>query len=213
MTGSRSSLAREVPRSPEEQPLKGGREDGFPGLTRYGSILGTPPENILNPVGRHRERKPPELELPDPALDPNRNSPRHGPANAPHDAASKSPALPPSAGDSLQVGKTRSTKYNSSSLPFRYKSIFTPKRVNSTPVFDGPRPLLQKVMSFTGRAHPTAEDEDVPLEAFKELDVRQEEFFRFLLDELLSRLGQMMPVSSGDFDLHGCHSFLLAMPA
>ncbi|OAL51514.1 hypothetical protein IQ07DRAFT_383796 [Pyrenochaeta sp. DS3sAY3a] len=73
------------------------------------------------------------------------------------------------------------------SLPDRYKSIFTPKRMNSMP---GPiaqsqvRPSVRRIFSFSHKT-PPASPGDVPLEAYRDLDFRQAEFFNFLDAELI----------------------------
>jgi hypothetical protein len=71
-------------------------------------------------------------------------------------------------------------------LPSRYKSIFGPKRVNSspgTPVTQDARPLMKRVFSLNHKSGPPSPG-DVPLEAYRELDIRQSEFFQFLDMEL-----------------------------
>ncbi|KAF2179803.1 EXS-domain-containing protein [Zopfia rhizophila CBS 207.26] len=181
--GSRSSLSQEVARSPEEQPLKGSQDQEYPGLTRYGSIIGSPPDRPLRESGDARGRMPPALKLPGAALDSEGASPQPGPA-AGANGKSKTVTLPPNAEDPVQVGKTRSHVGQSSTLPSRYKSIFSPKRINSTPGHDHSRPLLKRVFSLGGKGIPPADLGDVPLEAYRDLDIRQAEFFHFLDMEL-----------------------------
>lgn len=179
--GSRTSLARDVARNPEEQPLNGGKDDPYPGLTRYGSIIGSPPSHDKDSLGK-RTKAPPSLKLPGAALDPEHTSPNTGPSVLSH-SKTKSVQLPPPADNAFEIGKTRSPNRQTSSLPSRYKSVFSPKRVNSTPApppaLDNPRPLLKRVFSMSHKAAPPSPG-DVPLEAFRELDVRQAEFFNFL---------------------------------
>ncbi|KAF2198542.1 EXS-domain-containing protein [Delitschia confertaspora ATCC 74209] len=176
--GSQTSLARGPLGTPEEQPLKGDKDAEFPGLTRYGTILGSPPRERKQ--GRNnREWKPPALELPDPALDLNRVILQTGPELTPTNTKNSK-----SVENAFEIGKTKSPNHASSSLPTRYQSIFTPKRVNSTPGNEPPRPLLRRVLSVTGKGGPSPEIGDVPLEAYREVDIRQEEFFRFLDMEL-----------------------------
>jgi xenotropic and polytropic retrovirus receptor 1 len=185
--GIPSSLAREIPRTPEEQPLTANNDGDFrrTGLTRYGSILGSPPDNEGRDTGDDRGRKAPDLELPDPALDIDHASPHPGPVNGSQDKTAKAVGVvPTNTGNAFEVGKTKSPAPQSSSLPFRYKSIFAPKRVNTTPAPPGQRPFMRRVFTFRGKDMPSPEMGDVPLEAYKDLDIRQEEFFRFLDLEL-----------------------------
>lgn len=126
--------------------------------------------------------------MPGAALDPESASPGIGPA-----AASlkrhKTVKLPsPSNGNAFEVGKTRTPHKKHASLPARYRSIFSPKRMNSMPgpgsgLEPHPRPFIKRVMSMGA---PDAEPSpgDVPLEAYRELDFCQAEFFQFLDAEL-----------------------------
>ncbi|KAF2269470.1 EXS-domain-containing protein [Lojkania enalia] len=179
LNGSRSSLVREIRRSPEEQPLNAGQGQGFPGLTQYGSIIGTPPE-------RKKAKAPPSLKLPQAALDADGLSNSLGPSEAAH-TKSKSVQLPPAEHSAFEVGKTRTPQKQASSLPFRHKSIFSPKGINSTPgtpVAQTARPAWKRALSFSARGTPPASPGDVHLEAYRDLDIRQSEFFHFLDMEL-----------------------------
>jgi hypothetical protein len=184
---SHGSIPTRGARSGEEEPLNGGEDPRHRGLTRYGSILGTPPkESNLS----ERGRAPPSLKLPTAALDPENVSPGLGPSNGPS-AKNKPVESPPSAENgtethnAFEVGKTV-VPATSKSLPARYKSIFSPKRMNSMPggqVAQRPKPLLKRVFSLS-YADPSSSPGDVPLEAYRELDLRQAEFFTFLDMEL-----------------------------
>jgi hypothetical protein len=93
----------------------------------------------------------------------------------------------PSNGNAFEVGKTKTPKKHAS-LPARYRSIFSPKRMNSMPgpgssVEPHPRPFIKRVMSM-GAQEAESNPGDVPLEAYRELDFRQAEFFQFLDAEL-----------------------------
>lgn len=175
--------------NPEATPLNAKKDAKFPGLTRYGSIIGTPPkEGGL----QERVKAPPSLRLPGAALDPENVSPKVGPSSA--HQKSKSVTLPPNAeteadttnvSNAFEVGKTVSPTH-ANSLPARYRSIFTPKRLNSSPSVPFARqskPLLKRVFSMTHGTPPPSPG-DVPLEAYRELDLRQAEFFHFLDMEL-----------------------------
>ncbi|KAF2125479.1 SPX-domain-containing protein [Dothidotthia symphoricarpi CBS 119687] len=148
-------------RTPEEEPLTRAAT-----RTGYGSITG----------GR-----PPSLQLPGAALDPDDASPRK--------QKQRTVQLPESAletDNAFEVGKTRSPQKPHASLPARYKSIFSPKRMNSMPgptVESNPRPSIRRIFSM-GNKSPPPSPGDVPLEAYRELDFRQAEFFGFLDLEL-----------------------------
>jgi hypothetical protein len=185
--GGRGSVPIKETRSREEEPLNAEEDPRHRGLTRYGSILGTPPkESNLS----ERGRAPPSLKLPTAALDPENVSPSIGPSSG-LNRKGKPVASPPSAengtetDNAFEVGKTRSPGA-SKSLPSRYKSIFSPKRMNSMPggqVSQRPKPLLKRVFSLSHAESPQPPG-DVPMEAYKELDLRQAEFFSFLDMEL-----------------------------
>lgn len=171
----RSTLSHEVRRNPEEEPLRSDYEAEGSRTMRYGSI------------SSERGAPPPSLTLPSAALDvASHASQKSGEsaASAPPIRRGKSVRLP----DTLENGDNGPSKpaKDSSSLPLRYRSIFSPKRINSTPgefVSEAPRPLLRRVFSMTQKARPPTPG-DVPTEAYRELDLRQAEFFQFLDLEL-----------------------------
>jgi hypothetical protein len=72
------------------------------------------------------------------------------------------------------------------SLPAKYKSVFSPQRMNSMP---GPitqtksRPSVRRMFSMSQKS-PPASPGDVPLEAYRDFDFRQADFFNFLDSEL-----------------------------
>lgn len=155
-------------------------------VTNYGSITATPPSQIP-PIG------PPSLELPDPALSPSEEAfPRHNRAWRRSRFNPNPHTTPPPVGDenkpgdAYEVGKTRMpAKLHSSQLLPRNHNGFTPRRTMSSPggIIDSPRPrLLRRLFSTAGLESP--QSGDVPLEAYKELDMRQAEYFSFLDKEL-----------------------------
>lgn len=160
---------------------KGSNEAGT--LTSYGSIIPTPPSRPP-PVG------PPSLELPDPALDPDDDSSlrqntlwRHGHHTLPQIVPLRRTAS--TAGDVYEVGRTHTpSKLNATLLP-KHRNPFRPRRTFSAP--GGPpstsRPHFIKRI-FSAAARPSPSVHDVPLEAYKEFDLRQAEFFTFLDKEL-----------------------------
>ncbi|KAF2841148.1 EXS-domain-containing protein [Patellaria atrata CBS 101060] len=176
--------------NPEELPLRGANtDDARPDrMTRYGSIIGSPPSNKSTQT-YNGGRKPPTLELPDPALDPDESSSiiRSGRPAFPANGKSRS-GVSDSSTNAFEVGKTKqppSGSKNNNTLPAKYRSIFKPQRVNSMPPVEGPRPFMKRIMSLGGTRSPgIPRDTDVPLEAYREVDIRQAEFFNFLDLEL-----------------------------
>lgn len=155
-------------------------------MTNYGSIIASPPSRSTK-VG------PPALELPDPALSPSVDSfPRHNRAWRNSRLARNDPhATPPvrraasTAGDAYEVGRTHTpSKLNATLLP-KHRNLFKPRRTISTP--EGASvphrsPFLTRMFSNTGSRSP--QSPDVHLEAYKEFDLRQAQFFNFLDSEL-----------------------------
>ncbi|KAH8732056.1 EXS family-domain-containing protein [Phaeosphaeriaceae sp. PMI808] len=185
-----SSSKRPVPathssRSPEEEPLTKGPEFRRR-TTSYGSIVGSPP---TDEVSKDRARPPPSLKLPGAALDPDNSSPQAGPSTASERKLKKvtlPPTTVPKTDNAFEIGKTRSPGKRNASLPVRYKSVFSPKRVNSDagPITQTtPRPSVRRIFSMSNKTPPVSPG-DVPLEAYRDLDLRQAEFFNFLDMEL-----------------------------
>lgn len=159
-----------------------------PGLgTSYGSFVASPP-NGAQKSSNDRSRAPPSLKLPGAALDPENLSPNVGPSTSLR--KQKTVTLPPVADtdndNAFEIGKTKSPSKKNQSLPSRYKSVFTPRRMNSMP---GPitqaksRPTVRRLFSMSHGTPPQSPG-DVPLEAYRDLDFRQAEFFNFLDAEL-----------------------------
>lgn len=155
-------------------------------VTNYGSIIATPPSRSV-PMG------PPSLELPDPALSPNEEAfPRHNRAWRQSRFNPNPHTTPPPVrnegkpGDAYEVGKTRMpSKLDSSQLLPKNRSVFRNRRTMSTPggTINSPRPrLIRRLFSTAGIESPHIGD--VPLEAYKEFDLRQAEYFTFLDKEL-----------------------------
>lgn len=144
--------------------------------------MGSPPADDASTV---RGRAPPSLKLPGAALDPDRAS-LGGPAAASPKQPKRVSIQPPPApatDNAFEVGKTRSP---ASSLPARYKSVFSPIRMNSDA---GPitqtksRPSVRRLFSLNHKTPPGSPG-DVPLDAYRDFDLRQAEFFSFLDMEL-----------------------------
>lgn len=158
---------------------------GSGAVTNYGSFIPSPRANVP-PMG------PPSLELPDPALSPNEEHfPRHNRAwrhsrfnPNPHTTPPSSDRLNPNPADAYAAGKTHTPLTSSQLLPNK-RNIFKPRRTFSTPG-GGTAPSrpsrLRRIFSAAGGETPQMND--VPLEAYKEYDVRQAEYFTFLDKEL-----------------------------
>jgi hypothetical protein len=176
-------------RTPEEEPLtqSGGEQRDWG--NNYGSFGGNLPDGAQN-KSTANAKAPPSLKLPGAALDPEDVSPQVGGASGASMRRQKIVTLPPPAENSnenaFEVGKTVSPNKHHSSLPNRYKSVFSPKRMNSLP---GPitqhksRPSVRRIFSLSNKTPPDSPG-DVPLEAYRDLDFRQAEFFNFLDGEL-----------------------------
>jgi hypothetical protein len=129
------------------------------------------------------------LKLPGAAMDSERASPRTEPSSEPiqRPRTVTLPGAETEGHNAFEVGKTVSP-HKHKSLPARYKSIFSPKRMNSMPgpgssVQPHPRPILERVFS-AGAQTSLPDPGDVPLDAYRELDYCQAEFFTFLDLEL-----------------------------
>ena len=155
-------------------------------MTNYGSIIASPPSRSTK-VG------PPALELPDPALSPSVDSfPRHNRAWRNSKMARNDLHVTPpirrtasTAGDAYEVGRTHTPSKLSATLLPKHRNLFKPRRTFSTP--EGASvpqrsPFLTRMFSNTGERSP--QSPDVHLEAYKEFDVRQAQFFNFLDLEL-----------------------------
>ncbi|KAL2690861.1 putative signal transduction protein Syg1 [Phyllosticta citricarpa] len=134
-------------------------------------IPGSPP---LRSRGGHLS----SLALPDPAIDPD------APDAAP-DRRRGSSASPPTTPKRQMLPR----QHSSSAIPpprtnsqGNFKGIFQAKKTYISPVTEGSRVQLKKVLSLGTTA--VVQDADVPLEAYKDIDTRQQEFFQFLDQEL-----------------------------
>ncbi|KAF2403151.1 SPX-domain-containing protein [Trichodelitschia bisporula] len=160
-----ASRARPTPRQPARQPtlprrestpLIGDEPSELPHLTRYGSIVGTPPSGYT-PTASARGRGVPSLELPDPALNVSRQN----------TAESKDMAARP----------FPSKGSNGTSLPRRRSTMGLLRGGSDSGAGGG-------IKRFFGRGAATSSGDEFPLEAFRDLDVRHAEFFNFLDMEL-----------------------------
>ena len=165
---------------PETQPLTGpyGSSGAYAvGIPRYGSIIGSPPE-------RETSAGMPSLELPDPAMsNPDTRSRRsQGSWSISAPRTMVSAQNPSNSADAYHIGETQAPhKSLSMALP---RHMFQPKRTFSTPSGNAntSRPLIKRLFSAAPMESPTTSD--VQLNAYRELDAKQEEFFAFLDKEL-----------------------------
>lgn len=166
-----------VPMPPETQPLratKSGQAEQAQAPRNYGSIVATPPRQRTSP--RH-DLTP--LKLPDPALSSGKLPSR---ADLPADDKKQLSAPPsPGSSDAYHVGPTQTPNRKPFNLP---RHVFRSARSMSIPQASavGPSPFLRRMLSGAGRVTP--QSPDVPLGAYKELDIKQDEFFNFLDKEL-----------------------------
>lgn len=84
-----------------------------------------------------------------------------------------------------EAGKTVSPARSKINLATRHLSVFHPKRIDSIATLDSANmPRTKRYMSFAGTSTLTPRSLDVPLEAYREVDLRQADFFNFLDNEL-----------------------------
>jgi hypothetical protein len=146
----------------EGQPLRRGED-----TTNYGSFIPTPPG------------PPSLLELPDPALDP--NDAEH-PGQQGNKENGKRRAQP--ASNAYEIGKTQSPSTKSPT-----HRLFRHRRTFSQPDVSVPRPFIHRILTTGGSLSKKRGDlapyhRDVPLESYRELDLRQAEFFGWMDKEL-----------------------------
>lgn len=187
--GGQASQGSQLGRTPEEEPLNQGRRELSYLGSSYGSFAATSPPNGIQKGFPGKSKAPPSLKLPGAALDPENVSPHVGLSGEPL-TKTKTVTLPPPAepetDNAFAVGKTRAPHKSHHSLPAKYKSVFSPKRMNSTPApvsSSHPRPSVRRLFSASNKT-PPASPGDVPLEAYRDFDFRQAEFFNFLDGEL-----------------------------
>ncbi|KIW18268.1 hypothetical protein PV08_02556 [Exophiala spinifera] len=174
--------------TPERTPLAKGQNDQSKWQTRYGSIIGTPPDDGETP-GHFAA-----LELPDPAISPVIHKPNQ---TAPGESSGQQQlvrlpeaAQVPQGPDAYHVGETssqpnRGLRGSIARRLFRARDVDkdTKGRSSSQPlVHTFPRSRLRRLFSAQALDQPAVND--VQLEAYKELDAKQAEFFLFLDKEL-----------------------------
>ncbi|KAK4941507.1 Xenotropic and polytropic retrovirus receptor 1 [Elasticomyces elasticus] len=172
----------------ERSPLHGG--EIYPPTRRqmnYGSIIGSPPSD--DTPGRFDA-----LHLPAPAISPASRNNTHTQTEPP--SPQPLSRLPPAAqvpqgSDAYHVGETvRKPRHSLGGSLARsmFKNRLPPKMTKSqsvslpSPANPNPRSRLRRLFSAQPNEQPVVDD--VRLEAYKELDARQAEFFSFLDKEL-----------------------------
>lgn len=147
-------------------------------MTRYGSIIASPP--AASPTLSRRDA--PSLRLPGPALDSRASQESAGDSlSRPQRTASNQ-----NGDNAYQVGPTTPPPRQSTLAP-RYRSIFQPKRVNSMPADDAKPMRPDTKRHFTFRGSSTIKSPgpaDIALNAYREVDFSQADFFMFLDKEL-----------------------------
>ncbi|KAI9753641.1 MAG: hypothetical protein M4579_005050 [Chaenotheca gracillima] len=159
------------------------RDHTTSGPTNYGSIVPSPPATLSPPRG------PPSLELPDPALDPDEvslplDSPRasrNGPRSRLHPSAAET------SDNAYQVGKTHAPPHFGTAKSPTARRFFAPRRTFSSPTLSGPRPLINRLLSHRAPKGGPASGSlhgDVRLDAYREFDLKQAQFFSWMDQEL-----------------------------
>ena len=184
----------------ERSPLRHAetQQEGAPGrMARYGSIIGTPPGEPSPVMQRLTQQKTyaSSLELPDPALDPERSKDRQsGPPPAASAQEEDSMPRPPQTqllhtGDAYKIDKPVDGKQSHGASAGNPQT----RRTNTFPHL-GNRPAFMRSV-FSSRKGGSAasnslrENADIALEAYREVDFRKAEFFVFL-DGQLDKINQ-----------------------
>lgn len=137
-------------------------------MTSYGSIIGSPPHS---PIVARKTQGAPSLELPAPAVEDDSDEPL-------------SPGEDPKKGHTAPESSQMSHVGNAYRIQRPVDEIRTsslqPQRTNSTPA-----ETFRKLFGGAhGRESHQAGNKDVALEAYREVDFRQSDFFNFLDQEL-----------------------------
>lgn len=209
--GGSGSASAPIPIN-ERSPLqpKDKAEEGQGCMTSYGSIIGSPPHS--DEVTRFNSRQAPSVQLPPPAVDdidgddddaesddyqvapesmhlprnpsrvarPATKASVHPPAESPelHPPASQMAHT----GNAYEIRAPRDQVGDTAAPPTSRLHDTFPKRTNSTP---DSRPFMKRIFTSSGLSQRSRDDNDVALEAYRELDFRKAEFFLFLDKELI----------------------------
>ena len=190
-------------RSPLRQPEQTSSDDR-PHMQRYGSIIGSPPDNGASTMPHLSQQRTAAslLELPDPALDPakDKDGQRRNASNADTDIApvsrhasreSSDTAPQPPQSQLAHIGNAYEvSKSIDQPVPQKARSglraMLNPRRVNSSPNDTRP-PFMRRLISAAGGTPPGqrhTHESDVALEEYQEVDFRKAQFFAFLEKQL-----------------------------
>lgn len=171
---------------PETQPLKAtniGQSQDDKISRNYGSFVTTPSR-----LARSPEQDLTPLKLPDPALSSGQvhkhgDSPSNDIRSKKQEVVKKQEAVKKSlpASDAYHIGATQTPQKKTLTLP---RHLFHSNRTTSSPeaAHHSTSPFLKRMLSGTGTGTP--QSADVPLEAYRALDKKQDEFYKFLDKEL-----------------------------
>jgi hypothetical protein len=189
-----SSQPRQISERSPLYPRAENAQEERRGLARYGSIIGSPPKGG-SPTMEELQKQASLLELPDPALDP--SAPKGRPSQdtdvdnirprTPGSPEQPRAAHPPPTqmghtGNAYEIAKHKDSNSKVPKSPGN-RSLFSPKRKNT---FSSTRPFVQRMFSVTGTPNMDRHaHDDVALEAYREVDFRQAEFFQFLDKQLV----------------------------
>ncbi|KAJ9622551.1 Xenotropic and polytropic retrovirus receptor 1 [Knufia peltigerae] len=185
--GGPSQDASKLP-TPERTPLANAQTNQNRWQTRYGSIIGTPPDDEGETPGHFAA-----LELPDPAISPvvpDRNETVSAESSGQQVMKLPEAAQIPRAPDAYHVGETtppakRSLRGSIARRMFRAGNADKDTKGQSSSLSEShtfPRSRIRRLFTAQALDQPTVND--VQLEAYRELDARQGEFFFFLDKEL-----------------------------
>lgn len=165
---------------PETQPLRStnaGQAEQDEPSKNYGSFVTTPSR-----LARSPDQDLTPLKLPDPAISPGKaRNQADQPSDGTHVKKQKIGKQSPPASDAYHVGRTKTPQKRALSIPRRLLHCDRTASAPQTKTIS-PRPFLRRIFSGTGVMTP--QSPDVPLEAYQELDNKQDEFFTFLDKEL-----------------------------
>ncbi|GAB7364248.1 hypothetical protein MBLNU230_g4796t1 [Neophaeotheca triangularis] len=184
-THGRSRRPTETGAPTERSPLSAQdvlRRPGHDGMTRYGSIIGSPTRNpnpAIDSLNRSLAEEASTLELPNPWLEAEQS---RGPTSQWGHTGNAYEINPPRDVPGLDGANQHARILQAP----RLRSVFRPKRVNSLPsaTEHSKRPFMKRIFSMKGGPSREQTDNDVALEAYLEVDFRQAEFFAFLDKEL-----------------------------
>ena len=167
----------------ERSPLRTPRP--VPRMTRYGSIIGSPPKDQES----DRELRPAStLELPMPSIDPEYDRPLSPTQVDTMPSAQTAPPETPMMQTGIDPFSTPPRE--SDKLQVRYPGVLpkrTTRSLDRTATAQIRKPLTSRLFSFAagdGRDFQERQGSDIPLQEYQELDFRKSDFIMFLDKEL-----------------------------